>query len=159
MNRILFLFLISFTSVINYPRTCNAGNVKHGNCVSSTYAMCQKKYATKEDEDDKWCNYKQRNQLTYFLIEAIAAFGAGHFYAKNYKYAVPKLIYWILTWSFIISVRCFSLKRGLNDQHNLVCSLAALLFTIGMIIWYVYDIVLIGENRYLDGDGVELNPW
>ena len=154
---ILITLIVNISYVNNFPSSCS--KVTHGICLSEAYAVCEKEYATKEDETDNWCEYKRKKQLTYFLIETIAAFGVGHIYAKNYKYGIPKLIYWIISWSLILTIRIISVKKGYKNDINCVCSLLSFLLSIGMIVWYIYDVVMIGENRFTDGEGVDILPW
>ena len=155
MNHLYFfiLFLSTISLSQQQDSTCN----DHGTLIYQSICLCDKGYETKDR--DKPCNYKRKEQWLVFTLETVVAFGAGHFYAENYALAIPKLIFWILGWGLFIAMRVVSVKREKKDELALLLAMVSCLFTLGIIIWYITDVILIGLNRYDDGNGIHFLSW
>lgn len=85
-------------------------------------------------------------------------FGIGHLYASNYIYGSIKCAFFIVTFGIFITVRILRKKTEENNTYTLILSLAGCVSCIVIMIWQIVDVILIGLNRYLDGNGIELYP-
>ena len=102
---------------------------------------------------------KKKKQWIAFLLEAIPSYGVGHLYLKNYGFGIAKLIIWLITSSLIILMRYYTIQREWKDEIALKFGLLSCIFTSTSIIWYITDLVLLGLNRYTDGNNIDLEPW
>ena len=150
---IILLFSIYYSQNDKKYECINGENITEGVCE------CHNGYATYPHTENKKCNYKKKKQWVAFLLEAIPSFGIGHLYIKNYGLGIGKLIFWIITWSLLILMRYFSIQREWKDEVALKFGLLSSIFTSVLIIWYITDLVLIGLNRYTDGNNIDLFPW
>ena len=110
-------------------------------------------------DNQEYCTYKRKKQWLAFVLEAVVAFGAGHFYTENYERAIPKLIFWLIGWFLFITMRVISVKREKRDEVALIFAMLSCVMTIGMIVWYAVDVIMIGLNRYEDGNGINFKSW
>ena len=131
-----------------------------GECFQDTSFVCNNEWDTYPETSVEMCNYKKKTQLIAFLLETFVSFGVGHFYTKNFKKAIPKLLFWVLGFYFFFSVRFYSKQRESTDSVSLLFCLLGFLTCTGMIIWHIADIVSLALNYgYLDGNGIELYSW
>jgi hypothetical protein len=135
----------------NKGGTCNEYN-------NNFYCTCSEKYATYPDDNEILCNYERKRQLKAFLLELFLTYGAGHFYVKNYKYAIPKLIVFIFLYCLFIFLRIVTKAKEENKTANLIICINAIICFIGMITWQLIDVFKFGYNKYKDGNGIELYP-
>eukprot|EP01084_Bolivina_argentea_P317248 550037_1 len=80
---------------VNSDRDCNG----HGICVYSSisFCLCDSGYTTHNPPGNTECNYKQKSQMTAFLLSLIlGGFGAGRFYVGDYSLGVAKLLVFIM---------------------------------------------------------------
>lgn len=175
MKKLFLLTILSLCWVFSFSlENCGdsgygcAFDTEHGECFTSNTAstprygacVCNPDYGTHPDKfPDEMCTYKRKKQWIAFVLEAVVAFGAGHFYSENYRMAIPKLIFWIIGWVLFLTMRIISMRREKTDELALIYASLSLLFTTGMIIWYAVDVIMIGLNRYEDGNGVSLYSW
>jgi hypothetical protein len=71
---------------------------------------------------------------------------------------ILKAVYFAMTCALFILVRVLSKKTEENNTFILIVALLGCLNCIGVIVWQLVDIILIGLNRYVDGNGVDLYP-
>lgn len=124
----------------------------HGTCnQEKTVCICNNGYTTYPSANQPQCNYEQKNQLTAFLLSFfLGAFGAGHFYIEIFGIAAVKLILGLM-------IGCLQQLAKKSEDRFLVC-----FYSLGVIvvfIWYIWDLVLFGYNKYPDNNGVGLKPW
>lgn len=165
MKVLIFIFFlwISLTRCdeINYivcgDYKCVEGRAE---CFEDTSFVCNDQYDTYPETSTEMCNYKKKSQLIAFLLETFLAFGVGHFYTMNLRKAIPKLLFWILGFYLLFSVRYYSKQKESTDKVSLLFSLFGFIVCIGMLIWQMSDIFSLALNYgYLDGNGIELNSW
>jgi hypothetical protein len=135
----------------------------HGTCNEDKNAcICQKEWATFPDDSQPQCNYHKKRQLVAFLFEFFLGFGAGHFYCENYVNASLKLV------SFLFGICIICLlplsAKFINDKCESDClvittSCFYYLCAMGLAFWFIYDLVIFGMNKYLDGNGIPLTHW
>ena len=56
-------------------------------------------------------------------------------------------------------MRVISVKREKRDEVALIFAMLSCVMTIGMIVWYAVDVIMIGLNRYEDGNGINFKSW
>ena len=122
------------------------------------FCKCFSGYMDDPKESNYKCTYKQKTQLKAFLLELFLTYGAGHFYVKNYKYAIPKLIVFIFLYCLFIFLRIVTKAKEENKTANLIICINAIICFIGMITWQLIDVFKFGYNKYKDGNGIELYP-
>lgn len=156
---------ISNTTISNFSFPCkNNSDCNFGQCINKTLLCeCDYRYVNIEDNGTILpCSYELKKQYDTFILELIVGFGAGQFYLSRYLHGVLKLLVYLFG---ILSVCLFPFT--LNKLHSKVCthliiffiSLFYCGFAIGFAVWYIYDLVMIRNNRYLDGNGFPLLNW
>lgn len=159
MKNLLFFFVLICVVQVCYLQCTNENcNATQGECIYG-YCQCNDQYATYPLNSKTYCTYKRKKQWKVFVLEAVLAFGSGHLYAENYGKGIFKLIFWIIGWTLFIMMRIISVKREKRDELAFIFSMLSCIFTIGMIIWYTIDVVMIGINRYRDGNGINFESW
>ena len=131
-----------------------------GICSLDNICYCLPGYITVNNSEfgDFKCNYIQKSQMVAFLLEFLLSFGSGHFYLNNYFIATTKFIFCL---SFLV-VTCFLPYLASKENNKQLASLTPYLQFISMVLfccWQIFDSILFGLNRYLDGNGVKLQPW
>jgi len=139
----------------------------HGECNKmNTDCICESGFTTffnlTDPFQDKKCNYEKKQQIKAFLFELFLGFGAGHFYTERFTVAGLKLGAFI----FGICIICLFpiTAKFLSEKLESDCLLLSVscfyyLCSIGLAFWFIYDLVMFGMNKYLDGNGVELFSW
>lgn len=154
--------------------SCSKFNCLNGNCVDSKTCVCNKGYTTsnkglnKENINDKryYCNYQMKDQLLAFLLESILILGFGHLYLGRLAYGLFKmtLICFFVGLDIINFYRSNKLNKDneLNKVHNnkILDRNYYFYFNIlvysGLTVFHLVDIVLMGLNKYPDGNGISL---
>merc|ERR1712087_708776 len=111
------------------------------------------------EEDQVFCNYKQKQQLTAFLLQwFFGYFGGGHWYV-----GLTTLAGWHLGVAlFICCGTCCiaAVAAGAQEPNALVAvNCCACCGFLGLFVWWLVDIIRFGMNWYKDGNGVELESW
>jgi hypothetical protein len=127
-----------------------------------TDCICSLGHITHPEDSQYKCNYPQKKQLVAFLLELFLGFGSGHFYSGRTTFGGLKLgaflfgIYIICL--FPLSAKCLSDRF---DSECLVIAVSCFYYccAVGLAFWFVYDLVMFGMNKYLDGEGLMLLPW
>jgi hypothetical protein len=133
----------------------------------ATECRCHVGWNSNVDSEVKCC-YPQKLQTFVFLMECTLGFGTGHFYMGKYTIAIIKFcISFILTCFICVFgfLHCYregeygievSSHSRKTNRFSFYIFLVSLCF---YIIGHVTDLVLIGLNFYLDGNGQELAEW
>lgn len=129
-----------------------------GKCTGqfSETCVCFPEYDSFPFDTYEMCNYKKKKQLFAFLLETFLMFGIGHFYLENYSHAIIKAIFFALGYFLFILLRTVSKRTEENNTYTLVIAFMGCLTCLGMIIWQIIDIVLLGLGKYTDGNDVQL---
>lgn len=165
---IIVTFLIILTVEVNgknddeYENSFRCGTEYCDNnkaiCRGGQFCQCDPDYWYKEDDYVK-CRYKKRKQSLYLILELIPSFGVGHIYARRYVLGILKCIYWLISWTLFIFMRIFSDYTNKYSEKALKYAFLSCIFSIGMIIWWIIDFMMILVGRYRDGNNVELIPF
>ena len=125
-------------------------------CIASNKCQCPNGYAQDPrkvvTDNEKSCQYKRKIQWIYFLLEFIFPFGIGHFYANRILNGLIKM----LSLFIIITLDCV-MKNVLNNfkaktNFNIFIIITYIFYTIG----HIFDIIMIGINKYEDGNNIML---
>jgi TM2 domain-containing membrane protein YozV len=146
----------------NYPDRIHCKDEDFEHC------MCKPGYVTEDLYNDKYtdesprCNYKQKKQLTSFLLELFVGFGAGHFYRGKYLMASLKLVAFLfgiyIICLFPITAKCISDCCD-SDCLVVLVSIFFYLAACGLATWFIFDLVYFGKNKYKDKHDVPLKHW
>ena len=115
------------------------------------------------NEDVKFCNYKQKYQLTAFMLSFFVGFGAEHFYLENNNVAAAKFVFYVfccglnivyfILYKFVKNGKKYVEFIGTFEAFYLACGF------VYMILWNIYDWVNIGYGVYHDGNGIKMASW
>ena len=136
---------------INYNCTTNADCNYNGNCMNNHQCKCNDGYITFDSETQ--CNYKQKNTLTAFLLELFIGMytGAGYFYLELNYLALGQLFYF---WGGIL-VFCFS-SLCISSDFKIIIPILIFLWGIGIIMWWLYVVILIAKGTIRDNNGAPI---
>lgn len=134
---------------------CPADSSKCSGKYSET-CSCSPHYASYPFDTNILCSYYKKIQLYAFLLELFLMFGIGHFYLGNYTHAILKAIFFLLGYFLFIILRTMSKKTEENNTFTLLTALFGCMICVGMLIWQIIDVILLGLGKYTDGNGVEL---
>lgn len=142
-------------------KKCNS-NTCPGNCTSKNVCECPSGYVNYPRDKDNLCSYKQKKQLTAFLLELFLPFGVGHLYIGRVFFGITKMIIvtapvTICTFTFLGILISDKFLSGGNSSMLTVGSV--LIFLIVGGIWFISDAAMFILNRYPDGHGIPLKPW
>ena len=129
---------------------CATENMKCN--LDFTNCTCKDGYITYKDS--KYCElHQKKKQLTAFLLELFVGFGAGHFYRHHYLMASLKLVAFVfgiyVICLFPLTAKCVT---DCCDSDCLVVLVSILfyLYALGLAVWYIWDLVYFGKNKYKD---------
>ncbi len=141
---------------------------KYGICLSKSECACNKGYINFLSEGKilpnalgKYCSYRQKKQLLSFLLESFLTFGVGHFYAERYTIGYSKL----LLCSLVCAIFLFEHFKHQGFKFDFLFKSSPLTLVVfvflGIIlaVWQIVDMVLIGLNKYYDGNNMPLQGW
>jgi hypothetical protein len=153
---------------------------KYGNCYIDIFKYYNTSDTNKRTEckctvgwtslhDDKVkCCYQQKTQTFAFLLECTLGSGTGHFYMGNFYLGSLKFVVCLFLSCFICIfgfLHCYgegeySIEVTTHIKKTNRVSFYIFLFSIMLfIIGHVADLLLIGINFYLDGNGQQLAEW
>ena len=149
---------------------CNNETMKCLDEVRKHHCSCIKGYITyvNDTKNVKYCNFKQKKQWIAFVLEFCVGFGAGHFYRNHFLMASLKLVAFILGIAFIFTFPITAKHIADCDCEVLaiILSIFYYLYLCGLAVWYIFDLVYFGKNKYLDyshkkeiGVGIAFEPW
>lgn len=158
------LRLLQKFNCINSNLSCSG----HGECnTDKSDCICEPGFTTFQNpnepsKESQKCNYERKKQLKAFLFELFLGFGAGHFYTERYTIAGLKLGAFIfgifIICLFPITAKFLSEKLE-SDCLVLSVSCFYYLCSIGLAFWFIYDLIMFGMNKYLDGNQIQLQSW
>jgi hypothetical protein len=143
--------------------TCTDTNCKdpYGHCLNSFTCLCSPGYAQDYNQpasqDSPICSYKLKTQAVFLMLEFFFWFGIGHFYAGRWLYGLLKLLYI----AGIILIDCLTkipLKSKTNKFQRFWYSFIYVLY-FSILIWQLFDIIMIGLNKFYDGNGMQFYTW
>ena len=140
---------------------------------------CDDGYATypepedPQSEDAVYCQYKQKEQLTAFLLSFfLGGCGAGRFYVESWTLGALKISFCMGLPICLCCVMCFGTLCGLGFAQNFnsdgdgvmaACGCVGCciicIYSLGVFAWCLTDIILFGINDIPDGNGIELASW
>ena len=124
-----------------------------GICTLDNLCFCDEGYLTIFVENETtFCNYKQKDQMVFLLLEFLVSFGIGHFYAGRYIFGAVKCAYDLIIMSIFCCCKALKKTERAYTKEGILKVILMLLF----LIWQVIDAVYIGTNKYLDGKGFSL---
>ena len=116
------------------------------------HCSCKDGYITYPKNSSKYCSVEQKKQAIAFTLELCVGFGAGHFYRHDYTMGSLKLVGFVLgivfICSFPITARCISDCDC--DCIAIFLSIIYYLYLCGLAVWYIWDLVYFGKNKYYD---------
>lgn len=123
-----------------------------GFCLSDDTCRCRSDYATHDCPPGIECCYKRKSRVLAFLMQFFFGFlGIGEFIiGQNVLGAVPYIIF-VGCLLFLV----FEMKVG--DGENALCARA--MYSVGMLIYWLYTVITIGNGEQNDGNGVGLSDW
>ena len=145
----------------NWPKKIFCKENDNTHCICITGYVNGYEY-NKNLDNSSYCDYKQKKQLTAFLLELFVGFGAGHFYRGNYLMASLKLV------AFLIGIYIICLfpltAKWISDCCDCDClvvvvSIFFYLAACGLATWFIFDLVYFGKNKYKDKNDVPLLHW
>ena len=162
--------------LINEPFNCTGCEScsYNGICINNTMCYCKDGYTTFNPTTNVQCNYKQVNRLNTLMIEMfLFAGGGGHWYLKNTMHAVGNIIYFFggLILIYILSkyitltyVQLYYTFRGrlLIERSNTIKYVRddlIIIWFIGLVVYWLYEIIMISTGKMTDGNGVHIGSW
>ena len=152
--------IVGFTNegtnpIIEVEGNCNNSTCVHGKCTNSKTCKCDSGYAQLlYSKDYELCDYELKSQLTAFFLELFLILGFGQLYIQNYVYFAIKflIIVGLLLLDFLLK---YLIKFKENTGRKTVYIFSYIFYSI-IVSWQVIDIVLLGLNKYNDGNGMPL---
>lgn len=122
----------------------------YGHCLNNK-CVCVDERTT--IDVDYTCEYERKQTSVAFLLTFfVGSFGGGMFYIEQYVIGGIRLFLGLLqvcTWR-----RPADSKNIISEQY-----VGTLIVALTNITWTLVDLIIIGTNNYLDGNGVALNDW
>jgi hypothetical protein len=133
---------------------CNADNCASPNmCINGSTCKCAHGFAHTHVDGGKLCTYPQKRQLLAFFLELLFASGVGHLYAGRLVYGIIKMCFILI----IPAVLLFWAFYSKEKNSIILIILSTLCFLV--LTWHLVDLVMLGMNKYNDGEGVPLLQW
>ena len=127
-----------------------------GMCTLDNICFCHPGYVSIYSKDiDTRCDYKQKEQIVFLVLEFLISFGVGHFYAGRFYFGLVKCAFDILIFSVYCCCHALKNTEAALSKEAKIRILLMFLFTT----WQVVDAIGIGMNYYKDGNGIALSPW
>jgi hypothetical protein len=167
-----FITIDKNCNITEFPeQAIKCNNLTHMECKDKKYlhhCSCKPGYITYPKDNEYYCNLEQKKQSIAFILEFCVGFGAGHFYRHHYKMGGLKLAGFILGIVFIctfpITAKCISDCDC--DCLAILLSIIYYLYMCGLAVWYIWDLVYFGKNKYKDytyqkeiGEVIPLKHW
>ena len=160
MKHLVLFFLISLLSITFAKRHHNSDGLDlyEYNRIPDpldNICFCHPGYVTIYSKDiETRCDYKQKQQIVFLVLEFLISFGVGHFYAGRFYFGLVKLAFDILIFSVYCCCHALKNTEAALSKEAKIRILLMFLFTT----WQVVDAIGIGMNYYKDGNGIALNP-
>lgn len=124
--------------------------------------FCEKGYANFpfSGVEGKFCQYKQKPQLTSFLVELFLGMGIGHFVIGQNIMGSFKLILVVLPCILGGLGLCGVIKTKMSEgTSGLIISILLYSMSFAWFIWWLTDAIMFGLNKYRDSNEVPLKAW
>lgn len=153
-----FLFFIIVTSLLCKEESNSVINCGAHGVIKENGCDCDVGYTTLKE--DSPCNYVKHKQLTSFLIELFSNLGVGHIILGKYILGFSKMALGIIPWMFNILGIC-GVIRIKTSEGKWGTFMAVFLFVASLVffLWWIFDAVVFGLNKYKDVNGIELEHW
>lgn len=159
----IYIFQVIRAQQTGQNITCGYTICYHGNgvCIGNppSSCVCFDGYDTYPYNSEIMCSYTKKKQLIAFILELVITFGIGHLYTLNFTMGIPKMIFWIVGYVLLVSLRIVNKKRADNNPTTLMLGLAGCIICSGMVVWQIVDLLMFAFNKHLDGYGIELQSW
>jgi TM2 domain-containing membrane protein YozV len=146
----------------NFPDRIHCKEGSYSQCMCKPGYVTEDLYKNNYNNETQRCNYKQKKQLTSFLLELFVGFGAGHFYRGKYLMASLKLVAFLfgiyIICLFPITAKCISDCCD-SDCLVVLVSIFFYLAACGLATWFIFDLVYFGKNKYKDKHDIPLQHW
>lgn len=110
--------------------------------------------------DGVFCQYKQKPQLTSFLLELFLGMGIGHFIIGQYVMGSFKLILVVLPCILGGLGFCGIIQTKMSEgPAGLGISILLYSMSFAWFIWWLTDAIMFGLNKYRDSNEVPLMLW
>jgi len=130
--------------------TCKPGQ---GSCTTDSKCVCETGFVDDPNlKINKYCSYKQKRQLIFFLIEFFAPFGIGHILNGRFIYGVIKcsvVLGLILLDLFSKCILLCGKDRGAKCPNYIT-----FLYYGIIIFWQAFDITMIGFNKFREENNI-----
>ena len=159
-QKLLFLFLISFSLIKSSYSVCNSLNCPplRGICKGDI-CICDDNYITINDKNSPsngiFCNYALKSRFIAIVLEFFFPFGVGHFYSGKTFLASVKLGLFILLISMCCAVLCCVNAKSSNPCSFFIC-LILVLSLFGIFIMEILDLIFYAIGFYVDGNGINM---
>lgn len=134
----------------------------HGYCANvdgQSVCVCHPEFDTFPQDSILRCNYRKKSQLVSFLLEFFFVYGVGHFYTGNYRFAILKLLIFLFSYCFFISLKTFTKTNHNENSNNLFVGIIASVFCTGLVTWQLIDLYSFASNKFKDENNMPLAPW
>ena len=155
-------------NMTEYPEQAVKCDLNHMECKDNNYlhhCSCKEGYITYPINNTYYCNLEQKKQSIAFVLELCVGFGAGHFYRHHNLMGALKLVAFVFGIVFICS---FPITAKCISDCDCECiavllSIIYYLYLCALAVWYIWDLVYFGKNKYLDytykGKTIPLKHW
>ncbi len=153
--------ILSDSILINYfaDGQCSDTNCKapFGTCSTSNQCKCSQGWIQSPFRNvstaENSCDYQLKKQVWFFSLEFLSWIGIGHMYASRFLYGIIKcsVMFLILFMDFVIIYDKTRAPKCLNYFIHFIY--------FSFFVWHTYDLVMIGTNLYLDGNGMPISNW
>ena len=157
---------------------CSKENCIFGECSSDNICSCNRGVITISVEDTilkpnnknlrrfriingskpiQFCNYQLKDHYKFFLIEALLIFGFGHIYAGRLLIGLLKCFGFV----FLLTIDYFTKKSLKREKQKLSHRYFFVSFILYILLatFHLYDIAMIGMNKYVDGKGFKFYEY
>ena len=124
----------------------------HGHCdADKKFCICDSGYVNYN------CSYKQKKQLSAFLLHTIflGLIGAGEFYVENYYLGAIQAGLFV----FGVPAVSFFAKSKKETWYEMSSGIIGVLMLLGSASSWIADMFDFGRNEIYDGNGQPLDPW
>ena len=118
---------------------------------------------TDYDNTTGQCIDRRKKQLTAFLLALFLTWtGAANFYINRLEYAIPQLIFGLMCCSLSCITKCArdsvkdSEEGGVKVCIGCCIGIPACLLTLLFFSWTLVDLIILGTNQRVDGNGCAL---
>lgn len=151
---------------------CSKMNCVNGNCIDKDTCVCQYGYSTYNFTDGEYvvkdskladkagkdrrfyCDYKMKEQIVAFLLEVSLVLGIGHIYLGRVFHGLLKMNIILLFVLLDIFIKNKIGDKSLKSK-NMYYSFSLTIY-ICLVLFHLVDIVMIGLNKYPDGNGMKM---